>query len=605
MFCPIWYWRYIVSPLRRMVLETTKRSTRRSIQSRYGTVSRQKADGATYTPSVLADFVARQVCKVAESLISTTGVLRILDPAIGHGQLLLSLVGELTAIRRDLRITACGFETDERALQTASRNLGEHFPFVEIDFRQRSFLDFVLEHCPPTGRESLFAPIRKESYDLVIANPPYVRTQVLGASAAQRLAETFDLTGRIDLYYPFILGIAQVLRSDGVAGIIVSNRFLTTKSGEAIRRAISSKFNIHHIWDLGDTKLFQAAVLPAVLILGGRDAKTTHSPAFSSIYLTDSSGEREASNAINALSHEGVVGLPDGRHFRVQHGKLSGGKSFGGPWRIATPAGDSWLATVDAHTWGTFGDIGKIRVGVKTCADDVFIRYDWTAACGGAEPELLRPLITHHVSRRFKSSHAERPRMILYPHETTDGRKRAVNLAKYPISQTYLEKYRPILEARTYVLEAGRQWYEIWVPQDPSAWDRPKLVFRDIADRPTFWLDVEHSVVNGDCYWIAAFDSNKVDLLWLAAAVGNSGFAEAFYDHRFHNKLYAGRRRFMTQYVEQFPLPDPQSAVAQNLIQRAKDIYHLLPSPEAQHLENELNAFVWEAFGLGLEEVRR
>lgn len=592
-------------PLRRMVLETTDSSTRISIQSRYGTVSREKADGATYTPPVLADFVARQMCKVAESLIATTGVLRVLDPAVGHGQLLLSLIGELTSIRRELQITACGFETDERALKVASQNIRERFPFVQIDFQQRSFLDFVLEHCPPTGGESLFAPARKEFYDLTIANPPYVRTQVLGASVAQRIAETFGLTGRIDLYYPFILGIAQVVRSDGVAGIIVSNRFLTTKSGEVVRRAISDKFNIHHIWDLGDTKLFQAAVLPAVLILGGKNAKTDQSPSFSSIYLTDSRGGREASNAIDALSHEGVVGLPDGRRFQVQHGKLSVGKSFGDPWRIATPAGDSWLATVDANTWGTFKDIGKIRVGVKTCADDVFIRCNWTDVCNGAKPELLRPLITHHVSRRFKSSHSERPRMILYPHEAMNGGKKAVDLSMYPISKAYLEKHRQILEARTYVLEAGREWYEIWVPQDPGAWDRPKLVFRDIADRPTFWLDMERSVVNGDCYWIAAFDSNKVDLLWLAAAVGNSSFAEVFYDRRFHNKLYAGRRRFMTQYVEQFPLPDPQSSIAQTLIQRAKDIYHILPSPEAKHLEDELDACVWSAFGLTVEEVRR
>ena len=133
----------------------------------------------------------------------------------------------------------------------------------------------------------------------------------------------------------------------------------------------------------------------------------------------------------------------------------------------------------------------------------------------------------------------------------------------------------------------------------------PKVVFRDIAQRPTFWMDLSQAIVNGDCYWIATFDSNKVDLLWLAAAVGNSTLAEVFYDHRFHNKLYAGRRRFMTQYVEQFPLPDPQSRIAQTLIQQAKDIYHGLPSPEAQRLEDELDACVWSAFGLSLKEVRR
>jgi adenine-specific DNA-methyltransferase len=592
------------SLLRRAVLKTTESSTRTSSRSRYAMVSRQKADGATYTPPILANFVARQMCSVP-SFTSSTGVLRLLDPAVGHGQLLLSLLRELTSARTDQQIVVCGFDTDEGALDAASRNIRERFPFVQLDLRRQSFLDFVLECCPTPSGESLFAPASHEFYDLIIANPPYVRTQIMGASTAQRIAETFGLTGRVDLYHPFILGMGQVLRPQGVAGVIVSNRFLTTKSGEAVRRAISAKFKIHHIWDLGDTKLFQAAVLPAVLILGGTNATTDYSPSFSSIYLTNDPSDKEASDAIDALSHEGVVKVPDGRHFHVQHGTLSVGRSLRDTWRIATPGRDSWLATVDSNTWGTFKDIGKVRVGVKTCADEVFIRADWKSVCNGVEPELLRPLITHHVARRFKPLHPEHPRMILYPHEAVDGGKKAVDLSVYPISRAYFEKHRHVLEARRYVLEAGRQWYEIWVPQDPIAWDRPKLVFRDIADQPTFWLDMEQSVVNGDCYWIAASNPSKVDLLWLAAAVANSSFAGVFYDHRFHNKLYAGRRRFMTQYVEQFPLPDPQSTVARTLLQKAKDIYLTLPSPEAARLEEELDAYVWSAFGLSVEESRR
>lgn len=567
-------------------------------------MSKEKADGATYTPEVLADFVARQICELASST-PLKGTVRLLDPAVGHGQLLVSLLEEFTKSYGDLGIMVSGFETEERALEAAYSNIGRKFPHVQIDFRPESFLDFVLEHFPPAGTETLFAESPKGLYDLIIANPPYVRTQVMGADAAQRLSESFNLTGRIDLYHPFILGIAQVLRPSGTAGIIVSNRFMTTKAGEAVRSAISAKYDIHRIWDLGDTKLFQAAVLPAVLILRGKNAKADHTPSFSSIYLTDEPSENEAANPIDALSLQGVVRVPDGRHFHVQHGTLSMGKSSTEPWRIATPDGDSWLATVKANSWGTFKDVGKVRVGIKTCADSVFIRSDWRNVCGGVEPELLRPLLTHHIARRFKPLQPERPSMVLYPHQAMNGSKKAVDLSAYPVSREYLEKHRALLEARKYVLEAGREWYEIWVPQDPAAWDQPKLVFRDITEHPTFWLDLERSIVNGDCYWLAGSDSTHADLLWLAAAVGNSSFAEAFYDRKFHNKLYAGRRRFMTQYVEQFPLPDPQSPHSRTLIEMAKAIYQTVPSPEANCLEQELSATVWKAFGLNVKELRR
>jgi hypothetical protein len=155
------------------------------------------------------------------------------------------------------------------------------------------------------------------------------------------------------------------------------------------------------------------------------------------------------------------------------------------------------------------------------------------------------------------------------------------------------------------VIEAGRRWYEIWVPQDPGAWSLPKLVFRDICEVPTFWVDLDGSVVNGDCYWLALNPGTDTDLLWLAVAVANSSFMEAFYDQRFHNKLYAGRRRFMTQYVEQFPLPNPSREESGKLVDLAKRIYDLTPSVLTGDLESQLDSLVWQTFGVSVEEVSR
>ena len=266
-----------------------------------------------------------------------------------------------------------------------------------------------------------------------------------------------------------------------------------------------------------------------------------------------------------------------------------------GVWRIATAAGESWLATVDTHSWGTFRDIGKVRVGVKTCADKVFIRNDWQDMPAAICPELLKPLTTHHIARRFRSLSTDRPNQILYPHEVIRGRRQPICLARYPRSQAYFEIHRSALESRRYVIEAGREWYEIWVPQDPNAWEKPKLVFRDIAEKPTFWIDLAGSVVNGDCYWLTSQNPNQTNLLWLAVAVGNSTFIERFYDLRFHNKLYAGRRRFITQYVEQFPLPDPNESVAKSIVTLAKRIYKHTPAPETEKLYEDLDTMVWKA----------
>lgn len=568
---------------------------------RYKSLTEGKSNGITYTPKILADFVAEQIATVAD-LHDTSTPLRILDPAVGDGELLVSLL-EALAKRSRRDVAVYGFDTAQHALLKAEQRIAERFPEAALFLKHDSFINFVAAYAFTDASPTLFSKPDSQAFDLIIANPPYVRTQIIGADIARVLAASFDLSGRVDLYHAFLIGIGQTLKPSGTAGVIVSNRFMTTRGGASVRAALRRRFSLRHIWDLGDTKLFNAAVLPAVILANGRNTDTPPIAAFTSIYETTDSPTASALNPIDALSSPGTVELSDLRRFRVQHGTLDDKGPTNDIWRIATDAGDSWLAAVAERRWGTFRDIGKIRVGVKTCADKVFIRRDWNSLGLSDRPELLRPLTTHHISRRFKPLEVEHPSEILYPHETIDGKRRSVDILKYPNARLYLENNRAALEERSYVIEAGRRWYEIWVPQDPAAWSAPKLVFRDISEQPTFWLDLHGTVVNGDCYWLT---SSALDepLLWLAAAVANSTFAEAFYDHRFNNKLYSGRRRYITQYVEQFPLPDPSTELSQSIKQLSRKIYGAIGSQDTSTLEAQLDGMIWDAFGL-VKETRR
>lgn len=570
-----------------------------SKSQRFSPVSQEKAAGATYTPKVLADFVATQIVKALDQGDQPT---RILDPALGNGVLVESLLAQMQT-GNGSSVEVHGFETDQAALREATDRIHQRFPNVSVDFRLMSFLEFVRDEFGTEGNLSLFASSAPMAYDAIIANPPYVRTQIIGARQAQMLARQFGLSGRTDLYHAFLVAIAQVMTPSAIAGIIVSNRFMSTKSGASVRRALRERVRALHIWDLGDTKLFKAAVLPAVLLLKGDSGVRSAPPRFTSIYETRHACEQHAANPIDALEMSGRVELDDGRRFRVRQGKLDVTTGYDGVWRIARGASESWLQRVDAHTWGTFRDVSKVRVGVKTCTDHVFIRSDWSDMALPKLPELLRPLTTHHVARRFRPLQSDNQRKILYPHEVVEGKRRAVDLALHPRSRAYLEENRSALESRTYVLEAGRQWYEIWVPQDPAAWQSLKLVFRDISERPTFWIDKESTVVNGDCYWMATKSDEQDRLLWLAMAVANSTLVEAYYDLRFTNKLYSGRRRFITQYVEQFPLPDPDSAASRDLVAMAREMFDIAGTVDADDLESRLDARVWEAFGLSSKEV--
>ena len=569
---------------------------------RYQKVSKEKSEGATYTPRLLADFVANEMIQAAGATLDKA-VLNIFDPAFGDGQLLESLLEHLPH-RAGQIINVYGYETNKVALNNTVATLTAKHPGVVLHLQFADFLDHVLECYQTTCQATLFGQDSPLKYDLIIANPPYVRTQILGADKAKVLAKEFGLVGRVDLYYAFIVAMSKVLEPSGVSGIIVSNRFMTTKSGAAVRKAIFDQYNLMKVWDFGDTKLFEAAVLPAVLLAHGINGIAHVEPVFTSIYQCTEVPDAKAANPIEALTTNGVVALEDGRVFKVQHGVLDAVSSHDSVWRIATTTNNAWLDTVKANTWKTFGDIGKIRVGVKTTADKVFIRSDWEAATGGHLPELLRPLITHHVARSFRPLPPKKDTKILYTHEVVDGNRRCIDITQHPNSESYLLEHKTALEGRTYVIKAGRKWYEVWVPQDPAAWDFPKLVFRDISEKPTFWVDDSGAVVNGDCYWLVVQGDNA-DLVWLAAAVANSTFIESFYDNSFNNKLYAGRRRYITQYVEKFPLPAINTPLSEEIILLARRIYNEIDSPDVDMLRHQLDTLVWRIFGLDTEEVAR
>ncbi|MDL1873181.1 methyltransferase domain-containing protein [Deltaproteobacteria bacterium PRO3] len=570
---------------------------------RYKTVPKKKSSGAIYTPSGFAHFVANQILNEAKHL-KKENKISVLDPAVGNGELLLALIQQLKN-NGFKKIEATGFDTDPAAIELSNHRITTLHPEVKLSLSADDFLQSLWSQKGATLDLFFQQPLNSgQTFDLVIANPPYVRTQILGTKQASLLADKFKLDGRIDLYYAFLLSLDRILHKDSVVGIIVSNRFMTTKSGTSVRRGLWEKFSISSIWDFGDTRIFEAAVLPAVLVFKprNRNSFSTSKPIFTSIYSTQNAEPAaEMPSFFESLNKPGIISTPAGK-FEVRVGKLHFERDSSGVWRLEDDGASKWLKTVAKHTFCCFRDVGKIRVGIKTTADNVFIRSDWNNIPENERPELLRPLITHHIARRFKAESIGKIK-VLYPHIIEDGRRIAVPLEQFPKSQMYLEKHRVQLEGRKYVIEAGRKWYEVWVPQDPAAWNHLKIVFRDICTKPTFWMDREGAVVNGDCYWLRAENTEKEPLLWLILAVANSKFIEAFYDHKFNNKLYACRRRFMTQYVEEFPLPNPNTPASREMIEKVKKIYDLLPNNDTENLEAEVDLLVWKSFGFRPEKV--
>jgi hypothetical protein len=239
---------------------------------------------------------------------------------------------------------------------------------------------------------------------------------------------------------------------------------------------------------------------------------------------------------------------------------------------------------IEAATWRTFGEVAKIRVGIKTTADRVFISNNWQGVVPKPEDELLLPLITHDNLTPWRiSSHLATK--VLYPYDLSNQKRSLVDMTKFPSAMAYFNAHFDRLRGRKYVIEGGREWFEIWVPQKPSFWATPKIVFPDISVEARFAFDRSGAVVNGDCYWISLADIGSEDIAYLMLAVANSKLGVRFYDEVCGNKLYSGRRRWMTQYVTRLPLHDPDTELAKELIRTTREMLGSADAIDASQLE--------------------
>jgi methylase of polypeptide subunit release factors len=570
------------------------------------TADRVKTSGAHYTPPELAHYLASLALEAAKP--STR--LRVLDPACGDGSLLLAVAEQARKLGQE-EPELVGLDSDPSAADLARKQL-EEFTGRAPRVSPADFFDVHVAHQP---QASLFEAgeiaddLRPESFNIVIANPPYVRTQVLGAQQSQLLSARLGLSGRVDLYHAFVRAIRSYLAPNGTLALLCSNRFLFTRAGASVRETLSQDFIISQIIDLGDTKLFGAAVLPAIVIATRTNGRRPAATSFTRIYSVRNGARTPIASAVSVIAalQMNIVGtIQVGRDlYEIERGVLESDSSHQ-PWRLTTTRSQDWLNRVIKNASASFADVSRIRVGIKTTADSVFIRDDWSPLPKSIRPEsvLIHPLLTHEVADRWLQAPTSAAKQVLYPHRVEEMKREAVPLDRYPRTAAYLEQNRSRLESRTYVIQAGRKWYEIWVPQDPEAWRQPKVVFPDISEVPKFFLDESGAIVNGDCYWITLRPGVASYWLRLVLAVANSSLGVRYYDEVCGNRLYAGRRRFITQYLERFPLPNPKNPAVAEILDLVAEL--LLPDSREPHrrvaLEARLDRAVWRSFGF-VEEI--
>ncbi len=556
-----------------------------------------KNTGATFTPKELSVFLSERIASYIKPINQ-----KVLDPACGEGELLVAMGDILSDSSIEFSLT--GYDANEQYLSFSQERImrfgAENTKLVHEDFLQ------AIDVSSHQNSLDLFQEYNKSSvnnsFDIVIANPPYVRTQLLGTEQAQELARKFNLKGRVDLYYPFLIAMTESLKEGGILGVITSNRYLSTKGGESIRKFLSENYEILELIDLGDTKLFNAAVLPAIFI--GRKQKRNKPSAakFLKIYeeLNGYTGDLiPAETVYDVLKNEqSGYFIANGKRYKKSSGILKYKVASDSSWEMLSNNESDWVSKIDKAAKNRVEDLFKVKVGIKSTADKIFISDKWEyLRTDKPEDELLKELISQENVEPWNATDNFKLK-VLYPHISVNGKKQTIDIEKYPKAKNYFLQHQEMLRSRKYLIEAGRQWFELWVPHHPDQWKYPKLVFPDISLMPRFYFDTGGKIVNGNCYWIMAKSKEDTEKLLLIQGVANSKLMTKYHDLVFNNKLYSGRRRYFTQYVEKYPLPDFRTPIAQEIISIVKELNQSKDKKVISELEIQLEIRIAKSFGI-------
>ncbi|MGD1086767.1 MAG: Eco57I restriction-modification methylase domain-containing protein, partial [Verrucomicrobiota bacterium] len=115
-------------------------------------------------------------------------------------------------------------------------------------------------------------------FDLVLANPPYVRQEKF-KDQKPMLENTFECyTGVADLYVYFYERGVRLLGKGGVLSFISSNKFYRAGYGERLRGFLARELTLRRLIDFGDAPVFEAIAYASILV-GVRAAPAQQSSA--------------------------------------------------------------------------------------------------------------------------------------------------------------------------------------------------------------------------------------------------------------------------------------------------------------------------------------
>ena len=386
-------------------------------------------------------------------------------------------------------------------------------------------------------------------FDAVVGNPPYVRSVRLkdaAPAAWSYYSQVYRAAAKreFDIYLCFAEQGLCLLNPSGWFGMIMPNKWLTTRVGEALRALLSEHQAIERLVDFGHFQVFErVTTYTCLLFLAGSPRQ-----AFFVANLNE--------------AKKGTRPLPDGEG-NWQAGDVTLEDLSPDAWVFALGPAGSLLDKL--QKFSCLEDIASVFKGTGTSADFVFFmerRGDqfysrslerWVEI----EDALMRPALTGQDIDPYQHDPGN---YLLFPYRLVGEE---VNLipademtAQYPQAWEYLNHptNRETLEGRDKGAFSNRDdWYAYGRPQNMHLLKKDKIVGPDVAGQAEFAYDSEGRYIIDTVYAIRTNEDVQFSLLALTTLLNST--LMTFFLKQTGTDLRGGYFRMKTAYLNPFPIP--------------------------------------------------
>lgn len=423
----------------------------------------------------------------------------------------------------------------------------------------------------------------KGGFDIVIANPPYVRQETI-KSLKPGLASAYGdfYSGTADIYTYFYKCGIDLLKPGGHLCFISPNKFMRAGYGRNLRTFLKTQATPKIVIDFGDLPIFDATTYPAILLVEKSFFPST------STGKSRGGGEFLAATFVDTLQLE----KPEETLARIGFSMPVNALKDEG-WNLERPEVLALMEKLKA-SGKPLGEYvqGRFYRGILTGFNEAFVIDAATRERLIAEDpksaELIKPWLRGRDIRKWKAQWAGLYLLYVPWH---------FDLKKFPAVLKHLVQYRDKLENRNESERGRYEWYALqrYAADYYQEFEKPKIIWGNLATEPKFAFDESSTYISAPANIIPTND------LYLLAIL-NSPLCKWWIGHRAAVRS-GGFLEYKPMYVGKMPVFQATEAQKAPIIERTRAILADPDSRAVPRLEAEIDRLIYSLYNLTTKEI--